>query len=48
MDIPHATCRIGAAFPHKEGLGFSIERKAFPIDERLALLPPVSDESDSP
>jgi hypothetical protein len=27
--------RIGAAFPHKEGLGFSIELKAFPVDGRI-------------
>ena len=26
---------IGAAFPHEEGLGFSIELKAFPVDGRL-------------
>ena len=32
--------RIGAAFPHKEGPGFSIELKAFPVDGRLVVLPP--------
>ena len=32
--------RIGAAFPHKEGPGFSIELKAFPVDGRLLVLPP--------
>ena len=32
--------KIGAAFPHKDGLGFSIELKAFPIDGRLVALPP--------
>jgi hypothetical protein len=37
--------RIGAAFPHKEGLGFSIEPKAFPIDGRLVVLPPDTDDS---
>ena len=36
--------KIGAAFPHKEGLGFSIELKAFPVDGRLVVLPP--DPSD--
>jgi hypothetical protein len=36
--------KIGAAFPHKEGLGFSIELKAFPIDGRLVVLPPDTDE----
>jgi hypothetical protein len=38
--------RIGAAFPHKEGLGFSIELKAFPIDGRLAILPPDIDDNN--
>jgi hypothetical protein len=38
--------RIGAAFPHKEGLGFSIELKAFPIDGRLVVLPPDTDEGN--
>jgi hypothetical protein len=37
--------KIGAAFPHKEGLGFSIELKAFPIDGRLVILPPDSDDN---
>jgi hypothetical protein len=36
--------KIGAAFPHKEGAGFSIELKAFPVDGRLVVLPP--DPSD--
>jgi hypothetical protein len=34
--------RIGAAFPHKEGPGFSIELKAFPVDGRLVVLPPIT------
>ena len=38
--------RIGAAFPHKEGLGFSIELRAFPIDGRLVVLPPDTDEGN--
>src|ERR1039457_1337427 len=32
--------KIGAAFPHKEGTGFSIELRAFPVDGRLVVLPP--------
>jgi len=32
--------RIGAAIPDKEGIGFSIELKAFPVDGRLVVLPP--------
>jgi hypothetical protein len=39
--------RIGAAFPHKEGLGFSIELKAFPVDGRLVVLPPDIDDSNT-
>jgi hypothetical protein len=39
--------KIGAAFPHKEGLGFSIELKAFPIDGRLVVLPPDTDDNNS-
>jgi hypothetical protein len=38
--------RIGAAFPHKEGVGFSIELKAFPIDGRLVVLPPDNGTDD--
>jgi hypothetical protein len=32
--------KIGAAFPHKEGTGFNIELKAFPVDGRLVVLSP--------
>jgi hypothetical protein len=39
--------RVSAAFPHKEGLGFSIELKAFPIDGRLVVLPPDTDDGNS-
>jgi hypothetical protein len=35
--------KIGAAFPHKESLGFGVEQKAFPIDGRLVVLPPDPD-----
>jgi hypothetical protein len=38
--------KIGAAFPHKEGIGFNIELKAFPIDDRLVALPPDTDDSN--
>jgi len=38
--------KIGAAFPHKDGIGFSIELKAFPIDGRLVALPPDTDDSN--
>jgi hypothetical protein len=39
--------KIGVAFPHKEGIGFYIELKAFPIDGRLVVLPPDTDDSNS-
>jgi hypothetical protein len=39
--------KIGAAFPHKDGLGFSIELRAFPIDGRLVALPPDTDDGTS-
>ena len=32
--------KVGAAFPHKEGPGFSIELCAIPLDGRLVVLPP--------
>lgn len=37
--------RIGAAFPHKDGIGFSIELRAFPVNGRLVALPPDADDS---
>jgi hypothetical protein len=40
--------KIDAAFPHKEGTGFSIELRAFPIDRRLVALPPDTDDNNSP
>jgi hypothetical protein len=39
--------RIGAAFPHKEGVGFNIELKALPVDGRLVALPPDGDEANN-
>jgi hypothetical protein len=39
--------KIGAAFPHKEGIGFSIELKAFPVDGRLVVLPPDGNDDRS-
>jgi hypothetical protein len=38
--------KIGAAFPHNDGLGFSIELKAFPVDGRLVALPPDLDDNN--
>jgi hypothetical protein len=39
--------QIGAAFPHKEGLGFSLELKAIPLEGRMVALPPDTDDSNS-
>lgn len=39
--------KIGAAFRHKEGLGFCIELKASPLDGRLVALPPDTDDNNS-
>ena len=36
--------RIGAAWPHQSGTGFSIELEAFPVDGRLVLIEPKADE----
>jgi hypothetical protein len=36
--------RIGAAWPHEKGKGFTIELEAFPIDGRLVLTEPKADE----
>jgi hypothetical protein len=33
--------------PHKEGTGFNIELKAFPIDDRLVALPPDTEDNNS-
>jgi hypothetical protein len=38
--------RIGAAFPHKEGTGFNIQLRAFPVDGRIVLLPPDGDDTN--
>jgi hypothetical protein len=37
--------KVGAAFPHKEGLGFNIELKALPVSGRLVALPSNPDET---
>ena len=36
--------RIGAAWPHSEGEGLSIELEALPLDGRVVLIPPKPDE----
>lgn len=36
--------RIGAAWPHGTGNGFSIELEAFPVDGRLVLIEPKAED----
>jgi hypothetical protein len=38
--------RIGAAWAHEKGRGFSIELEALPVDGRLVLTEPRSDDKD--
>jgi hypothetical protein len=38
--------KVGAAFPHTEGPGFSIELSAIPLDGRLVVLPPDGNEDN--
>jgi hypothetical protein len=38
--------KVGVAFPHKEGIGFNIQLKAYPVDGKLVVLPPESKEED--
>ena len=40
--------RVGAAWPHEKGKGFTIELEAFPIDGRLVLTEPKPDEATQP
>ena len=40
--------RIGAAWPHEKGKGFTIELEAFPIDGRLVLTEPKQDDTSQP
>ncbi len=39
--------RIGAAWPHREGTGLSIELEALPIDGRIVLMEPKPDDEMS-
>ena len=36
--------RIGVAFPHQNGPGFSVQLRALPLDGRIVLLPPDGDD----
>lgn len=37
--------KIGAAWPHSSGTGFSVELDAFPVDGRLVLIEPKAEET---
>jgi hypothetical protein len=39
--------KIGTAFPHKDGVGFNIDLRAFPRDGRLVVLPRREDKPDT-
>lgn len=39
--------RIGSAWPHKSGEGFSIELSAFPVNGRIVLMPPKAETEDA-
>jgi hypothetical protein len=39
--------RIGAAWSHDKGKGFSIELEALPLDGRLVLMEPQQDQTSS-
>jgi hypothetical protein len=34
------------AFPHKDGTGFNINLRAFPVDGKLVMLPPNQEEAE--
>jgi hypothetical protein len=36
--------RIGAVWPHEQGLGYSIRLDALPVDGRIVLVEPASGE----
>ncbi|MFZ1104557.1 MAG: hypothetical protein WAN86_17190 [Hyphomicrobiaceae bacterium] len=40
--------KIGAAWPHEKGNGFTIELDALPIDGRIVLTEPKADEPEQP
>ena len=40
--------RIGVAFPHQNGPGFSVQLRALPLDGRIVLLPPDGEEKSTP
>ena len=39
--------RIGAAWPHEKGKGFTIELEAFPISGRIVLTEPKQEDTEA-
>jgi len=39
--------RVGAAWPHDKGAGFNVQLEALPLDGRLVLIEPKSDDANS-
>ena len=40
--------KVGVAFPHKEGLGFTIQLRSLPVDGKLVVLPANAAEDAEP
>jgi hypothetical protein len=40
--------RIGAAWPHEQGAGLTIELDALPLDGRIVLMEPKPDDKENP
>lgn len=40
--------KVGAAFPTRDGTGFTLELRAIPLDGRLVILPPQPIEEREP
>jgi hypothetical protein len=38
--------KIGAAFPHSDGVGFNLELKALPLDGKLVVRPPSEERTE--
>ena len=38
--------KVGVAFPHKEGAGFNLQLRAFPVDGKLVVLPAEAQEEE--
>ena len=38
--------KIGAAFPHADGVGFNLELKALPLNGRLIVRPPSEERAE--